>query len=368
VKSTDRVGIIFNDITRATPNALIIEAILSEITHVPESQVLLFNALGTHRKNSKEELYHILSPELVERFQIIQNNCTDKSTQKCIGRTHRGNDVWINGKLMECDLIIATGFIEPHFFAGFSGGGKAIMPGMAGLETILSNHDARMIGDQHSIWGEVEHNPIQQEVREIIPMIKNSFLVNVTLNREQKITGVYAGDLIATHDIGCAKVKESAMIAVENPFDIVVTTNSGYPLDQNLYQSVKGMRAADQVVKEGGAIIIAAECRDGLPDHGLYGDMLLKADNPAEILNEIKNASEPWQDQWQVQVHAQIASKADIFVYSEYLSKETLENRLLRKSDDIAGTIYDLVEHYGAQTRICVLPEGPLTIPYLKNK
>jgi len=366
IKVSDQIGIIFNDITRATPNALIIEAILSELEAVADSQIILFNALGTHRDNTEEELRAILSPTLVDRFKIVQNNCTDKSTQTCVGKTSRGNNVWLNTKLAECDLVIATGFIEPHFFAGYSGGGKAIMPGMAGLDTILSNHDAQMIGNDHSIWGQLENNPIQQEVRETIPMIRESFLVNVTLNREQEITGIYAGNLISAHDVGCNDVKKSAMIPVEEAFDIVVTTNSGYPLDQNLYQSVKGMRAADQVVKEGGSIIIAAECRDGLPDHGLYGDMLLKADNSQAILDEIKNAELPWQDQWQIQVQAQVATKADIFVYSENLSRESLESRLLRKSDKVEETIAELLKKYGPDASICILPQGPVTIPYVK--
>jgi nickel-dependent lactate racemase len=266
---------------------------------------------------------------------------------------------------MRCDLKVLTGFIEPHLFAGFSGGGKAIMPGMAGQRTVLGNHDAGMIGHPQAIWGVTHGNPIWEEVREVAGQAGRSFLLNVTLNRDKAVTGVFAGDLDRAHDAGCAFVKSSAMVAVPRPFDIVVTTNSGYPLDLNLYQSVKGLRAADQVVKTGGTIIIAARCSDGLPDHGLYGRILRESRDPRELLEKICAPGFLEQDQWQAHIQALIQSRADVFVRSDGLTDDQVRAALLRPCRRIEDTIVELLGRYGRGASICVMPEGPQTIPYI---
>lgn len=366
VQPGSKIGIIFNDITRATPNETIINAILKEIPNIPHEYITLYNALGTHRNNSQDELKNILSQELVVEFRIVQNNSFDRSTQKSIGKTKNGNEIWINRDLLENDLIILTGFIEPHFFAGYSGGGKAVMPGMAGIETILFNHGAKNIADVNSIWGKLEGNPIQQEVREVISKVDSTFLVNVALNNDKEITAVFSGDVIEAHDVGCEYVKKSALVPVTEPFDVVITSNSGYPLDQNLYQAVKGMSAAAQIVKDGGTIIMASECRDGLPDHGLFGELLSKANSKKELLDMVNQPDFKKLDQWQVQVLALIQNKAEIFVYSDYLDRETLESRLLSHTNNIRTTIEYLIKQYGEKIKIAVLPEGPLTITYVE--
>jgi nickel-dependent lactate racemase len=262
---------------------------------------------------------------------------------------------------------ILTGFIEPHFFAGFSGGGKAVMPGMAGQQTVLGNHDAGMVGDPKATWGVTWGNPIWEEVREVALKVGQIFLVNVTLNRDKQITGVFAGDLDAAHAAGCAFVKETAMVPAPHPFDIVITTNSGYPLDLNLYQSVKGMSAAAQVVREGGAIIIAADCWDGIPDHGLYGQLLREADSPQSLLDTVCAPGFLKQDQWQAQTQAQIQLKADVYVRSDNLTDEQIGMALFQPSHRIEDTMTDLLGKYGSQASICVLPEGPQTIPYIQS-
>ncbi len=366
VKPTDKVGVVFNDITRPTPNHLILPAVLDELAHVPRENITLFNALGTHRPNTDAELRDMLGDALVDDYRIVQNNAFDPSTQVHLGVTARGHDIWLNREFVECNVKILTGFIEPHFFAGFSGGGKAVMPGMAGQRTVLGNHDAGMIGDPKSTWGETRGNPIWEEVREVALKVNPTFLLNVTLNRDKQITGVFAGDLDAAHAAGCAFVKETAMVPVTHPFDVVVTTNSGYPLDLNLYQSVKGMSAAAQVVREGGAIIIAAECWDGIPDHGLYGQLLREADSPQSLLDTICVPGFLKQDQWQAQVQAQIQLKADVYVRTDNLTDEQIERALLRPSPRIEDTVAELLGKYGSRANICVLPEGPQTIPYVQ--
>lgn len=367
VRPDQRVGIVFSDLTRPTPNHLILPAVLEALQHVPRKKITLFNGLGTHRVNSEAELRSMLGDAIVDSYRIVQNDAFDPATQINLGVTHRGHEIWINRQLAECEVKILTGFIEPHLFAGFSGGGKAIMPGMAGLQTVLGNHDAHMVGHPQATWGVTHGNPIWEEIREIAQRVSPTFLVNVTLNKEKQITGVFAGDLDAAHAAGCARVKETAMVPVDQPFDIVVTTNSGYPLDLNLYQGIKGVSAAAQIVRPGGAIILAAECWDGIPEHGLYGQLLRSAASPRALLDTIYQPGFLKQDQWQAQIQAQIQLKADVYVRSDYLTPEQIESALLRPCLRIEDTLAELLQRFGPGARICVLPEGPQTIPYLRT-
>jgi nickel-dependent lactate racemase len=366
VKSSDRVGIIFNDITRATPNALLIHTLLDELSCVPRDNIVLFNALGTHRSNTIAELYEILDKDLVDRMRIVQNDAFDPGKHKSVGKTSDGSEIRLHKELLACDKIILTGFIEPHFFAGFSGGGKAVMPGMADIQTIFRNHNAKKIAHSNSTWGIVENNIILQENREAALMAGELFLCNITLNCDKAITAIFCGELITAHNHGCDFVKKHAMREVKQPFDIVVTTNSGYPLDQNLYQAVKGMSAAAPVTKEGGTIIIASECSDGIPEHGLYGKLLREAESTDAALQEIESSEECVQDQWQVQIQTRIQKSADIYVYSENLNDRQLNEAKVQPCRDIPRTIEDCLSRYGKHARICVMPQGPQTIPYVK--
>lgn len=369
---TDRVGIVFSDITRATPHGLILPAVLSQLRHVPQENITLFCALGTHRANTVAELRQMFAtsgtPEIAEEllsYRIVQNDAFDPATQVRVGVTSRGHEIWLNRELAGCDVKVLTGFIEPHFFAGFSGGGKALMPGMAGQRTVLGNHDAGMIADPRSTWGITHGNPIWEEVMEVAHSVGGTFLVNVTLNKHKEITGVFAGDLDQAHAAGCAFVRETAMTPVSHEYDVVITTNSGYPLDLNLYQAVKGMSAAAKVVKEGGAIVCAAQCWDGIPDHGLYGQLLREASSPRDLLERIMAPGFLKQDQWQAQIQAQIQLRADVYVYADGLSEEQIRSSLFLPCRDIVGTVARLLEKYGPDASICVLPEGPQTIPYV---
>jgi lactate racemase len=288
---------------------------------------------------------------LVDEYRVVQNDAFDPETQVCLGTTQRGHDIWLNREIAACDVKVLTGFIEPHFFAGFSGGGKALMPGMAGQRTVLGNHDAGMIAHPAGHLGRDQGNPIWEEVMEVAHAVGGTFLVNVTLNRDKAITGVFAGDLDAAHAAGCAFARDTAMVPVPAPFDIVVTTNSGYPLDLNLYQAVKGMSAASQIVKPGGAIIIAAECWDGIPDHGLYGQLLAAARSPRELLDTITAPGFLKQDQWQAQIQAQIQLKAEVYVHSDHLTDEQIRRALLLPCASIEQTVAQLRERYGSRTR-----------------
>jgi nickel-dependent lactate racemase len=364
---TSKVGIIFSDITRPAPNHLLLPAVLDELDHVSAQNITLFNALGTHRPNTDAELRKMLGDTIVENYRVVQNDAFEKTSQIHLGETSRDHEIWINKELMNCDVKILTGFIEPHFFAGFSGGGKAIMPGMAGQKTVLGNHDAGMISDPKATWGITRGNPIWEESQEVALRVIPTFLLNVTLNKDKEVTGIFAGELNTAHAQGCKFVKKTAMVPVSRSFDIVITTNSGYPLDLNLYQAVKGMSAAVQVVKEGGTIIIAADCWDGIPDHGLYGQLLKSADSARHLLDMICSPGFLKQDQWQAQIQAQIQLRSEVYVHTANLTDQQIEAALLKPCSRIESTVERILQKEGREVRICVLPEGPQTIPYIQE-
>ena len=367
VKSTDKVAIVISDITRPTPNHKLVPWLLEELKHVPLEQVVIINGTGTHRDQTREEFIEMLGPWVVENVRIINNNCHDKSTQVMLGRSRFGVDVYLNKEYVEADFRIVTGFIEPHFFAGFSGGPKGIMPGVAGLETILTFHNARMIGDPLATWGNMVDNPVQDMAREVTAMAPPHFMLNVTLNDQKQITSVFAGDMAEAHATGCEFVKEHAMVRCDERFDVVITSNSGYPLDQNLYQAVKGMSAAHKIVKQGGAIISAAECSDGVPDHGNYAKILKMRKNPQELLEMINDPHFQVFDQWQVQKQAVVQVFADVYVYSS-LPDEAVEAAMFTPIHNIEETLRELAEKYGENMSVAVLPLGPMTIPYVEEE
>jgi nickel-dependent lactate racemase len=367
VKAGDRVAIVHTDITRATPNERILPLLLAELEQagIRRNDIILLNALGTHRPQTEAELRQMLGDEIVDNYRCLQHDAFDDEVLVSLGETALGHPVRINRHYLEADVRILTGFIEPHFFAGFSGGPKGVLPSIAGVESVLSNHGRQMIGHANATWGITEGNPIWEEMREIARKTDPTFLLNVTLNAQRQITGVFAGDVIAAHAAGCACVKENAMAGVDEPYDIVITTNSGYPLDQNLYQSVKGMSAAAQIVRQGGAIIMAAACEDGLPNHGGYAALLARAGSPQAILDLIAQPGFSEHDQWQVQVQAQIQLQAQVFVYADGLSADQISEALFTPCPSIEQTVTQLCAQYGPNARICAIPEGPQTIPYL---
>jgi len=285
VTPRSRITIVHTDITRPTPNDRLIPWLLAylEGAGARRENITLLNALGTHRPNTRAELEQMLTPEVVANYACVNHEPENDEAHIQFGVTSNGAPALLNRHLVQADIRIVTGFIEPHFFAGFSGGPKGIMPGVAALKTVISNHGAHHIGDRRATFGVTEGNPIWEEMRDIALRIGPSFLLNVALNEDRKITGVFAGDLVKAHRAGTEFVRESAMQRVEQPFDIVVTTNSGYPLDMNLYQAVKGMRAAELIVRDGGDVIMAAECREGVPG-GSPHDRLLRSVPDGEAL------------------------------------------------------------------------------------
>lgn len=364
IRSTDRVCVVFTDLTRATPNERIIPWLLDHLDHVPREQITLLNSTGTHRPNTRAELERMLTPEVVSSYRVINHECEREEDLAQVGETRDGTPALINRHVLDADVRIITGFIEPHFFAGFSGGPKGIMPGCAGLKTVLSNHGARNIGDPKSTFGVTIGNPIWEEMRDIALRAGPSFLLNVTLNEQRQITGVFAGDLLAAHKVGFEFVRKSAMQRIKAPFEVVVTTNSGYPLDLNLYQGVKGMSAAARIVQEGGTIILACECCEGVPAGSPLDKFLRSASSPEEILSMLATPGFVRPEQWQAQIQSLIQRKAKVLVYSS-LPEDIIRTAHLDPCKDIAAAVTEKLSEHGPEARVAVLPQGPLTIPYL---
>jgi nickel-dependent lactate racemase len=229
----------------------------------------------------------------------------------------------------------------------------------------MTLHDAARIGHRNATWGITEGNPVHDDVREISQMVPVTFSIDVTLNRDQKITRVFAGDLLQEHRQACAYAKETAMRSVPTAFDVVLTSNSGYPLDQNLYQAVKGMSAAAQIVKPGGTIVCAAECRDGLPNHGSYGEVLAARPDPQALIDMICAPGYSAADQWQVQIQAQILKKASVLIKTSGLGPEALRKAHVEPIEDVSKSVMAALAHAGPGATLCALPQGPQTIPYV---
>ena len=367
VKPGQKVAISICDVTRPMPNHTVLPIVLSELNHIPEEDITILIATGTHRAVTKSELTSMLGDSILsKKYKIINHDAFDENTLTLVGNTVNGIDVYLNDRWVNSDFRITLGFVEPHFFAGFSGGPKMIAPGLAGFNTIMPLHSSELIQHPESKWGVTYGNPIHDTIREISTMAPADFSVDVTINKNHDITSVYAGNMSEVHHAACQFTKDTAMQKVPHKYDIVITTNSGYPLDMNLYQSVKGMSAAYQIVRPGGIIICASECSDGIPDTGKYKEILQSANTPSKLLEIISHPQHNKHDQWQVQIQAQIQETATIYLKTDYLSKADVQASHLKPVSNITSFINKIVEESITPPTICVLPEGPQTIPYVK--
>ncbi|MFC4944110.1 nickel-dependent lactate racemase [Pseudonocardia sp. GCM10023141] len=368
VRPGQTVAISACDGTRPQPRELMIPAVLAELDGIVDlDDVVVLVATGTHRGNTDAELRQMFGDAVVDTVRIVNHDARDRASLAWVGTFGDGVPVWLNREWVDADVRITTGFVEPHFFAGFSGGPKLVAPGLAALETVLVLHDAARIGDPRATWGVIHGNPVHDDVRAIAAATGVTFALDVVLNRDQAIVAAFGGDLAAMHEAATTRSREIAMRPVPAPFDVVVTTNSGFPLDQNLYQAVKGLSAGYQVVRPGGVIICAAECRDGFPDHGSYREVLASAPSPQALLADIGARTTTVPDQWQVQVQARIQATSRVVMHTGFLSDADLATAHLEQTHDIGATIADALAAAGPDARLCVLPEGPQTIPYLTS-
>ncbi len=365
VAAGQTVAISMCDATRPQPRSLMIPAVLDELDGLvrPEDVTVLV-ATGTHRGSTDEELREMLGDDVLARVRVVDHDGRDPAELVWCGSFGADVPVWLNRRWVEADIRITTGFVEPHFFAGFSGGPKLVAPGLAGLETVLTLHDARRIGSDLATWGVCEGNPVHDDVRAIAEGTGTTYGLDVLLNRDQEIVEAFGGDLLAMHAAARERARELAMVPVPALFDVVVTTNAGYPLDQNLYQSVKGMSAAATVVRPGGVIICAAQCRDGFPDHGSFRQELASADSPQALLDTIGRRQRTIPDQWEVQVLARILLRARVQLFSS-LEPDHVRAAHLEPVSDIEAAIGAAMVAAGPGATLAVLPEGPQTIAYV---
>ena len=363
-RTGQRVAISVCDVTRPQPRPVMLQAIMEALDGIIRPQdVVVLIATGTHRPSTSDERRAMLGDDVLAQWRVVDHDARDDARQVDVGMV--GDvPVFLDREWMAADLRITTGFVEPHFFAGFSGGPKMVAPGLAGLATTLELHNARRIGDPRATWGVIEGNPVHDAVRAIAAATGVGFALDVLLDDEQQITRAFGGRILAMHAAACAEARREAMQPVDRPFDVVVTTNSGYPLDQNLYQAVKGMSAAAEVVRPGGTIICAAECRDGLPDHGSYAAILRTGATPADLLASIAASPVTVPDQWQVQIQARVQAKARVLLRTDGLADDQVRAAHLEPVADIRDAV-DQILAAEPDARIGVLPQGPQTIPYL---
>lgn len=364
INLNDRVAVVIPDITRPLPSERLLPWLFTELDHVAPEKFVIINGTGSHRANTDDELRRMIGDEVFDRYRVVNHNSHDQSTLALAGKTADGRSLYFNRDYVEADKRIVLGFIEPHFMAGFSGGYKGIFPALADIDSIMYYHRAEVIGHNKSNWGILEGNPTQLQIRANASVLPLDFCINVTLNRARQITGYFCGDPIKAHEPGCDFARKTAMAPVGKPYPVVVTTNSGYPLDQNLYQAVKGMSAGAQIVEQGGLILSASRCNDGFPAHGNFRKLLIEHKTPQEVLDTILAPGFSMYDQWEAQMLAMVCLKARVGLYSEIPDAE-VKRAHLEPVQNIASRIGTELAEIGESSRVAVLPEGPMTIPYL---
>jgi nickel-dependent lactate racemase len=365
VAAHERVAIVIPDITRPLPSDRLLPWIFAELAHVPTDNVTIINGTGSHRINTPDELRAMVGAEVLARYRVVNHDSQAAATLALAGHTRDGRPVHLARDYVQADRRIVLGFIEPHFMAGFSGGYKGVFPAIADIDAIMHYHRAEAIGHPRSTWGVLEGNPTQEQIRWAGSLLPVDFLVNVTLNRKRQITRFFCGEPVAAHTAGCAFARQTAMAACERRYPIVVTTNAGYPLDQNLYQAVKGMHAAFQVVEQDGLIVAASRCNDGFPGHGNFKRLLFEHGNPRALLDAIMAPGFSVYDQWEAQLLAIIALHARVALKSE-LDPDDVRRAHLEPVQDIGARIQAELDRRG-DVPIAVLPEGPMTIPYIAS-
>jgi nickel-dependent lactate racemase len=314
-KGKHRVVVITSDHTRPVPSAITMPILLEEIrAGNPEADITILVATGMHRDMTKDEITARFGAAVVSGEKIVVHDSRDDGNLVSLGTLPSGGELVINRLAVDCDLLVAEGFIEPHFFAGFSGGRKAVLPGIAGYQTVLANHCAEFISDDHARTGILDGNPIHKDMIFAARTAKLAFILNVVLDSDKKIIAAFAGDTDTAHRRGCEFLKGLAGVR-SVPADIVITGNGGYPLDQNIYQAVKCMTGAEASISPGGVIIVASECSDGHGGAAFY-DTFKDTRSPEEVMKTIcaRGRSETLPDQWQIQIFMRVLLKHKVIM------------------------------------------------------
>lgn len=357
-KGKETVCIVTSDHTRPVPSKITLPLLLNELrAENPTIQVKILIATGCHRGSSASEMEKKFGENLIKRETFIMHDSDDDASLRFVGVLPSGAELFLNKEALEADLLIAEGFIEPHFFAGFSGGRKSILPGIASRKTVMYNHNARFIQHEKARAGCLSGNPIHIDMAAAANMAGISFILNVILD-EKKIVAAFAGEPESAHLAGCDCFAGHAGIDPKTA-PVVITTNGGYPLDQNLYQCVKGLATAAQFCEHNGAIILAAACEDGLGGESFYRTMAA-APNPAALLTDILNTPAEYTrvDQWQYQILASILIRNRVIIVTNKCLQACIEHMHMQYAQSIDEALR-LASYGGVSSRkIMIIPDG----------
>ncbi|WP_459480274.1 nickel-dependent lactate racemase [Clostridium saccharoperbutylacetonicum] len=359
VKGKRNMVIITSDHTRPVPSKITLPILLRRIRKVnPDIDIKILIATGFHRPTTREEMIDKFGEEIVKNEQIINHYSQREEDQVLAGILPSGGELWINKLAADTELLISEGFIEPHFFAGFSGGRKSVLPGIASAKTIMWNHNSEFIGSSNARTGKLGKNPIHEDMVFAAEKAKLAFILNVVIDKDKKIIHAVSGHSKLAHEEGCKFVSElSSIDSVKG--DIVISSNGGYPLDQNIYQSVKGMTAAEACCKEGSVIIMASACNDGHGGESFYRNMA-EAESPAAVLDKVlqvsKDKTEP--DQWEFQILARILSKNKVIMVTDMCDPEIIKNMHMDHAFTFEEALKKAYELKGEAAKVVVIPDG----------
>lgn len=351
--------IIASDHTRPVPSKVLMPAMLKRLrSGNPNIDISILIATGCHRETSRAELVEKFGEEIVDNEKILVHDSSDRSQLCFVDILPSGGELVLNKMVMETDLLVSEGFIEPHFFAGFSGGRKSVLPGVAARETVLANHCSEFIQSPFARTGNLANNPIHGDMVFAAKKANLAFILNVVINGEKKIVKAFAGDREAAHEAGCAFLKSVCRVA-EPTADIVITSNGGYPLDQNIYQSVKGMTAGEAVCREGGVIILTACCNDGHGGAAFY-KVLSECASAQALLDSIADIprDKTTPDQWQYQILVRILTKYKVIMVTSDCDHEMIRNMKMDAASTIDEALQLAYQYVGSSAKVAVIPDG----------
>ena len=357
-KGKKKVTLVTSDHTRAVPSKLTLPILLREIrAGNPEADITILIATGLHRPTTEEEQRRMFGDAIVDNEKILVNQAFRDEDFSYVRSLPSGAELWVNKAALECDLLITEGFIEPHFFAGFSGGRKSILPGICNAATVNENHSYKAISSPYSTTGVLEHNPIHEDMVCAARAVNVQFILNVALNGEKKVIAAFAGDLEQAHASGVSFVRQLAQCPSVSG-DIVITSNGGYPLDQNLYQSPKAVATAEACCAEGGVIIMCASCFDGMG--GTHFEKLIVRGSVDEIDSYLSTIppKETIPEQWCAQIYSRILKKHKVILVTTYLDHELVRRANMIPASSPDEALAMAYEMKGKDARVVVIPDG----------